>query len=76
MQAFIEYIVQNLVDNPQSVKINCFEGQKGTIVEVHVAKADVGKVVGKGGRTIQALRTIAMMAGTKLGRHVRLELIE
>lgn len=76
MHQFIEYIVKNLVDNPDSVKINCFEGQRGTIVEVHVAKEDVGKVVGRNGRTIQALRTIAMMVGSRLGRQVRLELIE
>ncbi|MFT4553839.1 MAG: putative RNA-binding protein YlqC (UPF0109 family) [Chlamydiales bacterium] len=76
MQQFVEYIVQNIVDTPTDVKVACFEGQRGTIIEVQVAKEDIGKVVGKNGRTIQALRTVAMIAGTKLGRHVRLELIE
>jgi uncharacterized protein len=76
MQQFVEYLVQNLVDNPVQVKVECFDGQRGTIIEVQVAKEDIGKIVGKNGRTIQALRTVSMLAGTKLGRHVRLELIE
>ena len=76
MQEFIEYIVQNLVDSPKDVKIDCFDGERGTVVEIRVAKEDIGKVVGKKGRTIQALRTIATMTGTRLGRHLRLELVD
>ena len=76
MQQFFEYIIKNLVDAPSLVNIQCFEGQRGTIVEVRVAKEDIGKVVGHQGRTIQALRRLAMMVGSRLGRHIRLELVE
>ena len=76
MQQFIEYIVKNLVDVPEGVDVQCINGQRGTIIEVRVDKADTGKIIGKEGRTIQALRTIAMLTGNKLGRQVRFELIE
>lgn len=76
MKEFVEYIVKNLVDNPESVDIKCFEGEKGMIVEVRVAQGDVGKVVGAHGRTIKALRRIVMMVCSRLGRKAKLELIE
>ena len=76
MKEFIEYIIKNLVDDPNAVVVNCFEGDRGIIAEVSVAQGDVGKVVGKGGKTINALRTIAMMACARIGRRIRIELIE
>jgi predicted RNA-binding protein YlqC (UPF0109 family) len=76
MHQFIEYIVKNLVDTPDDVNINCLEGQRGTIVEIRVNKGDIGKVVGKNGKTIQALRTIAMTVASRFNRRVRLELID
>lgn len=76
MKEFVEYIVKNLVDNPDSVKVECFEGERGIIVEIRVHSEDVGKVVGKRGATINAIRTIAMMICARLGRKVRVELVE
>jgi uncharacterized protein len=76
MKEFIEYIVKNLVDDPNAVDVRCFEGERGVIVEVRVGSSDVGKVVGRNGLTIKAIRTIAMMACARLGRRVRIELIE
>jgi len=76
MKEFVEYIVKNLVDSPESVKVQCFEGERGMIVEVRVHSDDVGKVVGKRGATINAIRTIAMMICARLGRKVRVELVE
>lgn len=76
MKEFIEYIVKNLVDNPDFVDVNCYEGDRGMVVEIKVGPQDIGKVVGKKGSTINALRTIAMTVCARLGRKVRVELVE
>lgn len=76
MKEFIEYIVKNLVDQPEAVNVECLTGESNLICEIRCAKADVGKVVGKRGRTIKAIRTIAMMTGARIGQRVRVELIE
>ncbi len=76
MKEFIEYIVKNLVEKPDSVDVRCFEGDRGIVVEVRVGPEDMGKVVGRKGTTIKALRTIAMMVCARLGHRVRLELVE
>lgn len=76
MKDFVEYIVKNLVEHPDDVKIECFEGERGMIVEIRVNAEDVGKVVGKRGSTINAIRTISMMVCARLGRKVRVELVE
>jgi hypothetical protein len=76
MKEFIEYIVKNLVEDPQHVNVNCYEGDQGIIVELRVTQGDIGKVVGRKGSTIKALRTVAMMVCARLGHRVRLELIE
>jgi len=76
MKEFIEYIVKNLVDSPQNVDVRCFDNDKEVIVEVRVGAGDVGKVVGRKGMTIKALRTIVMTACARLGRRVRLNIIE
>lgn len=76
MKAFIEYIVKNLVDKPESVNVQCIEGEHGVIVEVRVDQNDVAKVVGRRGRTINAVRTVAMMACARIGHRVRIDLIE
>jgi uncharacterized protein len=76
MKDFVEYIVKNLVEHPDDVKVECFEGERGMIVEIRVNSDDVGKVVGKRGSTINAIRTISMMVCARLGRKVRVELVE
>jgi len=76
MKEFIEYIVKNLVDSPDQVDVRCFEGEKGVTVELRVGSGDVGKVVGRKGLTIKALRTIVMTACARLGSRVRVELVE
>ncbi len=75
MKEFIAYLIKNLVDQPDAVEVNVFDGQQGTVVEVKVSVEDVAKVVGKQGRTIKSLRTIAMTVGARFGRRVRLELV-
>jgi uncharacterized protein len=76
MKEFVDYIVKNLVDEPDSVDVQCFEGERGMIIEVRVAQPDIGKVVGNRGRTIKALRTVVMTVCARLGKRARLELIE
>ncbi len=75
MKDFIAYLIKNLVDEPESVDVNVFEGEKSTIVEVKVGADDVAKIVGRQGRTIRALRTIAMTVGARFGRRVKFELL-
>lgn len=75
MKEFIAYLIKNLVDQPMSVDVQIFDGQQGTIVEIRVSDEDIAKVVGRQGRTIKALRTIAMTVGARFGRRVRVELI-
>ncbi len=75
MKEFISYLIKNLVDQPEGVEVQVFDGQQGTIIEVKVSPEDIAKVVGKQGRTIKSLRTIVMTVGARFGRRVRLELI-
>lgn len=76
MKEFIEYLVKNLVESPDSVDVRCLDGEQKLVVEIRVAENDVGKVVGRGGRTINALRTIVAAIGARVGRPVRLDLIQ
>ena len=74
MKEFIAYHIKNLVDQPEAVDVTLIDDQQGTTLAVRVAQEDVSKVVGRQGRTIQSLRTIAMIVGARFGIRVRLEL--
>jgi len=76
MKEFFDYLVKNLVDDPDAVNIQVVEGENGTMIEVRVSPDDVAKVVGRKGRIINSLRTIAMTVGARLGQRVRLELMD
>lgn len=76
MKEFVAYLIKNLVDQPDAVDVNIIEGEQGTVVEIKVSSEDVGKVVGRQGRTIKALRTIAMTVGARVGRRVRVEVVQ
>jgi uncharacterized protein len=75
MKDFVAYLVKNLVDQPDGVNVDVFEGEKSTVIEIRVSPNDVAKVVGRGGRTIKALRTIAMTVGARFDRKVRVEVV-
>ena len=75
MKEFVAYLIKNLVDLPDAVDVNIIDEEEGMIVEVKVSPEDVGKIVGRQGRTIKALRTIAMTVGARVGRRVRLEVV-
>ena len=76
MKEFIEYLIKNLVEDPHSVQISLVDKEEVTIVEIRVAQPDIAKLVGRQGRTINALRTIAMTIGARFGRRVRLEVMQ
>lgn len=70
------YMVQSLVDQPDQVEIREVEGEKSTILELRVAKDDIGKVIGKHGRIARAVRTILNASATKTGKRVVLEILD
>ncbi|MCL2834122.1 MAG: KH domain-containing protein [Treponema sp.] len=72
----VEYIVKSLVDNPSEVNVNVIEGEKSTILELRVASADIGKVIGKHGRIAKAIRTVLQAATAKSGKHTVLEILD
>jgi len=76
MHDLMVYVAECLVDQPEKVKVNVVSGGTSCILELHVARDDVGKVIGKGGQTAKALRKILSAAATKLGKKAHLEIIE
>jgi len=72
----VEYIVKSLVDDPASVDIKVIEGEKSTILELKVAEADIGKVIGKNGRIARAIRTILSACATAQAKRVILEILD
>lgn len=72
----IEYVGKMLVDFPDKVEVHEIEGENTTVIELKVAKDDLGKIIGKQGRTARAIRTILNGASTKLRRRTVLEIIE
>lgn len=76
LRDLIEFVGKSLVDMPDSVTVNEIEGEQTTVIELKVDKSDLGKVIGKQGRTARALRTILNAASTKLKKRSVLEIIE
>ena len=76
LKELIEYVAKALVDNPDQVKVSEIEGEKTAVIELNVAKDDLGKVIGKQGRTARAMRTILSAASTKVKKRAVLEIIE
>ena len=74
--SLIEFVVRALVDLPDQVKVNAVKGEQTTVIELHVAKEDLGKVIGKMGKTAQSLRTILNAVSTKMKMRSVLEIIE
>jgi predicted RNA-binding protein YlqC (UPF0109 family) len=76
VKELVELIAKSLVDNPDRVQVFQIDGEQSSIIELKVAPEDVGKVIGKQGRNVQAIRIILGAAGTKLKRRFNLEIIE
>ena len=76
MKELVELIAKSLVDNPDEVQVSQLDGEQSSIIELKVAPEDLGKVIGKQGRTAQAIRLILGAAGMKQKKRFNLELIE
>jgi predicted RNA-binding protein YlqC (UPF0109 family) len=76
MRQLVESITKALVDSPDEVKVTEIEGEQTTVIELRVAQADLGKVIGKQGRTARAMRTILSAASAKIKKRTVLEIIE
>jgi predicted RNA-binding protein YlqC (UPF0109 family) len=76
MKDLIKYIAQALVDSPEEVSVSEVEGNQTSVLELKVAKDDLGKVIGKQGRTARAMRTILSAASAKIKKRTVLEIIE
>ncbi|MFN0065541.1 MAG: KH domain-containing protein [Chlamydiales bacterium] len=76
MKEFVAYIVKNLVDHPDKVHINEVGGTHTLIIELSVEKSDIGKIIGKRGKTINAIRTLLMSVASRNGLRVNLEILE
>jgi len=76
MKDLIGYIARALVDFPDEVSVGVIEGRHTTVLELQVAKKDMGKIIGRQGRTAQAIRTILSAASGKSGKRHVLEIIE
>jgi len=76
MKELIGYIARALVDNPDQVSVSEVEGNQTSVLELKVAKEDLGKVIGKQGRTARAMRTILSAASAKIKKRSVLEIIE
>ena len=76
MKELIEYIACKLVDCPEEVSVTEVSGEATSVLELRVAQADLGKVIGKQGRSAKAMRTILAAAATKEGKRTVLEILD
>lgn len=76
LKELVEFMAKALVDYPEKVEVNEIVGEQTTVVELKVAKEDLGKVIGKQGRTARSMRTILNAASTKLHKRSVLEIVE
>ena len=76
MKELVEAIAKALVDNPEQVQVNAVEGEQITVLELRVHPSDLGKVIGRQGRTAKSIRTILGAAGMKLKKRLTPEILE
>jgi uncharacterized protein len=75
VKALVELVARSLVERPEAVAVRVVDGPQETVIEVQVAAEDVGKVIGRGGRVIKAIRTLARAAATRSGKRVNVEVL-
>lgn len=76
MKELVSHVVKQLVDNPEKVKVKEVKGEQNIILELSTATEDIGRVIGKQGRIIKALRTLLNAASVKTGHRVTIEVIK
>ena len=75
MRELVEFIAKSLVDDPSQVHVSEIEGENSVILELRVGPEDMGRVIGKGGRTVNAIRTLIRVLAAKQGKRVTLEVV-
>jgi len=75
VRELVEFVAKNLVGNPDEVKVEEVESGRQTVIELTVDRSDVGKVIGKQGRTARAIRSLLKVAATKQGKRAALEIL-
>ena len=76
MKELVEFLAKSLVDDPEAVKIRTLERDQATVIELEVAPPDLGKVIGRQGRTARAMRTLLAAAGQKARRRYILDIVD
>ncbi|HEU4345392.1 MAG TPA: KH domain-containing protein [Candidatus Binatia bacterium] len=76
MKELVQYVAKSLVNNPDAVEVKETEGDSASVVELRVAKEDLGRIIGKQGRTAKSIRTILNAAASRTNRKVVLEIVE
>jgi predicted RNA-binding protein YlqC (UPF0109 family) len=76
MKELVQYLAKSLVNNPDAVEVKETEGETASVVELKVAKEDLGRIIGKQGRTAKSIRTILNAAASRTNRKVVLEIVE
>lgn len=76
MKELVEFLAKSLVDNAGEVRVRSFERDQSTVIELEVAQADLGKVIGRQGRTARAIRTVLAAAGQKSRRRYSLDIVD
>jgi predicted RNA-binding protein YlqC (UPF0109 family) len=71
----VEYVARSLVDDPDAVSVEVQQEQDGTVIELHVAEEDMGKVIGRNGSVAKALRTLLKVMGAREGESISLEIV-
>jgi len=76
LREFVEFMAKSIVDSPEEVQVTEIAGEKTTVIELRVASEDLGKVIGKQGRTAKAIRSILSAAAAKMKKRAVLEILE
>ncbi|MFW6068934.1 MAG: KH domain-containing protein [Chloroflexota bacterium] len=76
MKELVEYIAKSLVDHPESVNVDVIEGSSMTVLELTVADGDMGRVIGKGGRVVNAVRSLVDVAAARQNTRATLEIVD
>ena len=75
VKALVELLARSLVERPDAVEVRVVDAPQETVIELQVAAEDVGKIIGRGGRVIKAIRTLARAAATRSGKRVNVEVL-